>query len=127
MNRLTRVLVADDEPAILFFLKLKLRASGYDVMTVPSGEEALEQVKARAPDLMVLDLIMPGKDGYQTLEELRTFSDMPVIVLSARGEEARPKSLQLGANDFIAKPFDPDELVVAVRRLIEGSILTNHR
>ncbi len=117
MTRPVRVLVADDEPGILVFVKIKLRGSGYEVMTVASGTEALEQARTWAPDVLVLDLIMPGKDGYQTLKELRSFSHMPVIVLSAWGEEARPKSLELGANDFIAKPFDPDDLVASIHRL----------
>jgi DNA-binding response OmpR family regulator len=115
-----RVLVVDDEPGILKFLELKLKASGYGVLIANSGAEALEQVQAQEPDLVVLDVLMPKKDGFQTLKEVRAFSSVPVIILSAREADTdKVKGLELGADDYLAKPFSPDELVArieAVRR-----------
>jgi DNA-binding response OmpR family regulator len=115
-----RVLVVDDEPRILKFLELKLKASGYGVLIANSGAEALEQVEAQEPDLVVLDVLMPKKDGFQTLKELRAFSSVPVIILSAREADTdKVRGLELGADDYLAKPFSPDELVArieAVRR-----------
>jgi DNA-binding response OmpR family regulator len=110
-----RVLLVDDEPHILNFLSSKLRVSGYEVLTASNGFEALEQVQAQEPDLMVLDVLMPGKDGFETLKELRTFSPVPVIILSAKGTNAdKVKGLSLGADDYLAKPFSPDELVARI-------------
>jgi two-component system KDP operon response regulator KdpE len=115
-----RVLVVDDEPRILKFLELKLKASGYGVLTANNGFEALEQVEAQEPDLVVLDVLMPKKDGFETLKELRAFSSVPVIILSAKEADTdKVKGLELGADDYLAKPFSPDELVArieAVRR-----------
>jgi DNA-binding response OmpR family regulator len=115
-----RVLVVDDEPRILNFLSSKLRASGYEVLTARNGAEALEQVPAHEPDLVVLDVMMPKMDGFETLKEIRSFSSVPVIILSAKGSNTdKVKGLDLGADDYLAKPFSPDELIArieAVRR-----------
>jgi DNA-binding response OmpR family regulator len=115
-----RVLVVDDEQRILNFLSSKLRVSGYEVLTASNGEEALEQVQAQEPDLVVLDVFMPRMDGFETLQELRAFSSVPVIILSVKGTNAdKVKGLSLGADDYLAKPFSPDELIArieAVRR-----------
>jgi DNA-binding response OmpR family regulator len=118
-----RVLVVDDEQRILNFLNSKLRALGYEVLTASSGLEALEQVQAQEPDLVVLDVMMPEMDGFETLKELRSFSPVPVIILSAKGANAdKIKGLDLGADDYLAKPFSPDELIArieAVKRRLE--------
>jgi two-component system KDP operon response regulator KdpE len=120
-----RVLVVDDEARILNFLSSKLKASGYEVLTASNGVEALEQVQAEEPDLVVLDVLMPKKDGFETLKELRAFSSVPTIILSAKGTNAdKVKGLSLGADDYLAKPFSPDELVArieAVRRRLAPS------
>lgn len=117
-----RILAVDDEPRIINFLTSKLRASGYQVITATNGVEALEQAQAQQPDLIVLDVVMPKMDGFETLKELRTFSAVPVIFLSARGTDIdRIKGLGLGADDYLPKPFSPDELVAridAVRRRV---------
>ena len=120
-----RVLVVDDEPRILKFLELRLKASGYEVLTADSGLEALEQVQAQEPDLVVLDVLMPKKDGFETLKELRTFSSVPVIILSAKEANTdKIRGLELGADDYLAKPFSPDELVARIeairRRLVSA-------
>jgi two-component system KDP operon response regulator KdpE len=118
-----RVLVVDDEQRILNFLSSKLKASGYDVLTAGNGKDALEQVQAQDPDLVVLDIMMPKMDGFETLKELRSFSSIPVIFLSAKGANAdKVKGLGLGADDYLAKPFSPDELIArieAVKRRLE--------
>jgi DNA-binding response OmpR family regulator len=115
-----RVLVADDESRILKFLTVKLEASGYDVLTANNGHEALAQVQAQEPDLLVLDVVMPGMDGFETLKQIRVVSSLPVIILSAREANTdKIKGLKMGADDYLAKPFNPDELVArieAVRR-----------
>jgi two-component system KDP operon response regulator KdpE len=118
-----RILVVDDEERILNFLSTKLKASGYEVLTAPNGIMGLEQVQAQEPDLVVLDLLMPRMDGLEMLKQLRTFSPVPVIILTAKGTDTdRIKGLQLGADDYLAKPFNPDELVArieAIRRRLE--------
>ncbi len=110
-----RILIVDDEPRILNFLTTKLHASGYETITAANGVEALEQAQAQEPDLIVLDVLMPKMDGFQTLRELRSFSSVPVIFLSAKGTDVdRIKGLGLGADDYLAKPFSPDELVARI-------------
>lgn len=119
-----RILVVDDEIRILNFLKTKLKASGYDVFSAGNGKEALELVQTQEPDLLVLDIVMPKMDGFETLKELRGFSPIPVIMLSAKGADTdKIKGLSLGADDYLAKPFNPDELVArieAIRRRSTG-------
>ena len=123
MARQFRVLIVDDEERILNFLKAKLGVAGYDVLVARNGAEALEQVRVQQLDLVVLDLIMPQIDGLETLRRLRSFSALPVIVLSARDADIdKIKGLKLGADDYLAKPFNPDELVArieAVRRRLQ--------
>lgn len=123
MAKQFRVLLVDDEERILNFLESKLNASGYEVITARDGIEALEQIQGQEPHLIVLDLIMPKMDGFEALKELRRFSSVPVIVLSARGADTdKIKGLSLGADDYLAKPFNPAELVArieAVRRRLE--------
>ena len=118
------ILLVDDEERILNFLKTKLKLLAYEVILASNGIEALEQIRGQEPDLVVLDVMMPKKDGFETLKELRTFSAVPVIMLSARGDDAdRIKGLGLGADDYIAKPFNTDELVArieAIRRRLSS-------
>jgi len=118
--KLFRVLVVDDEERILNFLRSKLKASGYEVLTATDGVQALEQAQTQEPDLVVLDLVMPRMDGFEALRQLRSFSTVPAIILTARGDDAdKIKGLTLGADDYLQKPFNPDELVArieAVRR-----------
>jgi DNA-binding response OmpR family regulator len=122
MKRFT-ILITDDDEQVLDFLKPKLRNAGYNVLTAGNGIEALEKVKIEEPNLLVLDLIMPKMDGFETLKELRNFSAIPVIVLSGRGADTdKIKGLELGADDYLSKPFNPDELISriqAVRRRLE--------
>ena len=117
MKRFT-ILVVDDDQQILDFLSPKLRGAGYNVLTAGSGLDALEQAKAQEPDLLVLDMMMPEKDGLETLKEIREFSAIPVIILSARGADAdKIRGLELGADDYLSKPFNPDELLARIKAL----------
>jgi two-component system KDP operon response regulator KdpE len=110
-----RVLIVDDEPQILTFLKIKLKSSGYEVITANNGQEALKQVKGEEPDLLVLDVVMPGMDGFETLKHVRAFSSVPVIILSAKeGNADKINGLKLGADDYLSKPFNPDELIARI-------------
>jgi two-component system KDP operon response regulator KdpE len=120
MNEMTprqRVLVIDDDPRIVRFTRLKLTASGYQVFTAACGEEALELVRVEQPDIIVLDIIMPGMDGFEVLQKLRALSDLPVIVFSARPENG-PRALSLGASDFLVKPFDINDLAMRIQRTL---------
>jgi two-component system, OmpR family, KDP operon response regulator KdpE len=114
-----RILVVDDEVRILNFLKSKLKAAGYEIVTAGNGREALEQVHAKEPDLVVLDVLMPTMGGFEMLKELRTFSKVPVIILSAKGADIdKIKGLGLGADDYLPKPFNPDELVARIKAVM---------
>ncbi len=104
------VLLVEDEPRILRFMSISLRASGYNVVSTMRGDHAIDLVKAEKPDVIILDVFLPGMDGFGVLRELRTFSRLPVIVVSAR-DSLGPEALALGANEFIAKPFKPDDVI----------------
>ena len=112
------VLLVDDEERILNFLKTKLKLYGYKVILAANGVEALEQIQCQEPDLVVLDVTMPQKNGFETLKELRTFSIIPVIMLTAvRDTSDRIRGLGLGADDYLAKPFNPDELIARIEAI----------
>ena len=122
------VLVVDDEPRIVKFLQVKLKVSGYEVLTASNGLEALEQVQSEEPDLLVLDVVMPGIDGFETLKRIRDLSSVPVIILSAREANAdKVKGLKLGADDYLAKPFSPDELVARIEAIRRRLTPEKHR
>ena len=113
-----KILVVDDEQAIRKVLSIKLKISGYDVIAASSGREALELIESACPDVMLLDVIMPGIDGFEVLQKLRSASELPVIVFSAWPENGQ-KALNLGANDFMSKPLDFDELIVKIEKLLD--------
>jgi two-component system KDP operon response regulator KdpE len=115
----TRILVVDDEPAIRRTLRVNLAARGYDVIAVETGEEGLEAVETRLPSLVILDLMLPGMSGLEVCRAIRAMSPVPILVLSARGEEhTKVRALDLGADDFLTKPFGMDELLARVRALL---------
>jgi two-component system, OmpR family, KDP operon response regulator KdpE len=114
-----RVLVVDDEPQILRGLRVVLRNAGYQVDVAASKAQALDAVAARAPDVMVLDLILPDGSGVEVCEEVRRWSRLPIIVLSAVGDEReKVRALNAGADDYMTKPFGSDELAARLRALL---------
>lgn len=114
-----RVLVCDDEPQILRALKVILRDAGYEAVPTSSGEEALDTAAVRPPEAAIVDLMLPGIDGVEVTERLREWSEMPIIVLSAVGEEeAKVRALAAGADDYVTKPFGPPELVARLRAVL---------
>jgi DNA-binding response OmpR family regulator len=112
-----RVLIVDDHPKVLKFIEIDLKLRGFDVVCTCSGKEALELVNSKNPDVMLLDMIMPGTNGFAVLKELRTFTDLPVIAFSASPGN-QDLAMQLGATDFMHKPFDPDDMAKKIRELI---------
>jgi two-component system KDP operon response regulator KdpE len=122
-----RVLLVDDEPAIQRALGPLLRSRGYDVVVAGTGAEALRAFGGRPPDLVILDLGLPDLAGTEVCRRIRTVSEVPIIVLSARGAEAdKVNALDLGADDYVTKPFGPEELLarirVALRRVMADAV-----
>lgn len=116
MNQTARILVVDDEAQLTRVLRTGLSARGYDVRTAADGKAALEVFKEWQPDLVITDLAMPGMDGLELSRQLRAVSQVPILVLSAKGEEkTKIEALDLGADDFVTKPFGIDELFARVR------------
>ena len=119
------VMVVDDEPAIVRLVRAKLQADGYAVITAARGEEALALLDDERPDLVILDIMIPGMDGFETLRRIREVGQIPVIMLTARaGDADKVRGLQGGADDYLTKPFNPDELsarVAAILRRTAGA------
>jgi DNA-binding response OmpR family regulator len=115
----TKILVVDDEPRYLRLIEANLVSDGYQVLKATNGQEAVEMVAAQKPDLVLLDIMMPILDGFAACERIREFSNVPIIVVTARGEEsARVRGLDLGADDYIVKPFSATELLARVRAVL---------
>ena len=115
----TSILVVEDEPSIAEVVSLYLGRAGYDVRTVGDGLAALREVERREPDLIVLDLMLPGVDGYEVTRRVRARGDTPIIMLTARKSEAdRIAGLEMGADDYVVKPFSAQELVSRVRAVL---------
>jgi DNA-binding response OmpR family regulator len=116
------VLVVDDEAPIQRFVRAELEAQGYRVLLAPSGAEALERIEDDRPDLVLLDVMMPEMDGFETLRRLRQRSPVPVIMLTARGGDLdKVRGLQSGADDYITKPFNPEELTARIAAVLRRS------
>ncbi len=114
-----RILVVDDEARMIGFIRMNLELEGFQVLEAHNGLEALEVIRTQLPDLVILDVMMPELDGFETLRILREFSNIPVIMLTAKGEEDdRVYGLELGADDYITKPFGPRELSSRVRAVL---------
>jgi CheY-like chemotaxis protein len=117
-----RILICDDDPAILRVIQVNLEVEGYDVLTAHHGEEALEVAHAEHPDLIILDIMMPRLDGYQTCEQLKAADDtkeIPVIFLSAKAQASDiEKGKSYGVEEYLTKPFDPTDLIDVVERLL---------
>ena len=114
-----RVLIVDDEAQIRRALRTALTGHGYRVDVAEDGESGLAALASQVPDVLVLDLVMPGLDGFEVLRQTRTWSNLPIIVLSARGEERdKVLALDLGADDYLTKPFGMEELLARVRAVL---------
>jgi len=115
----SRVLVVDDDPTVAEVVARYLEREGHAVETVADGRSAIESAAARLPDIVVLDLMLPGLDGLEVCRRLRGLAPIPVIMLTARGEESdRVLGLELGADDYVTKPFSPRELTARVRSVL---------
>jgi DNA-binding response OmpR family regulator len=115
----TRILVVDDEPRYLRLLEANLLTDGYEVFTATDGEEAVDAFSANPADLILLDVMLPHMDGFATCQRIRQFSNVPIIMLTAKGEEQdRVRGLDVGADDYLVKPFSVMELLARVRAVL---------
>ncbi|MGH7661015.1 MAG: response regulator transcription factor [Vulcanimicrobiaceae bacterium] len=120
-NKVT-VLVADDEAGLVRLLKSELELAGYHVISAEDGTQAVELAAKREPDVIILDIMMPGKDGFAVCEEVREFSYSPIIMLSARGQQRdKVQALNIGADDYMTKPFGMEELLARVGAAVRRS------
>jgi two-component system KDP operon response regulator KdpE len=117
------ILVVDDEPQILRVMRVSLPARGYNIVTATDGEQALDEIHKQMPDLIILDLAMPGMGGLETCRRIRDSSSVPIIVLSAKGSESdKIAALDMGADDYVTKPFSLDELLARVRAVMRRTV-----
>jgi DNA-binding response OmpR family regulator len=120
------ILLVDDEPSILLSLEFLMEQEGYDVQTATDGDEALQAVREKLPDLILLDIMMPKRDGFEVCQIIRAnpeWKETKIIILTAKGREVdQEKGLALGADDYITKPFATQELVQKVKAALEDSI-----
>jgi len=118
-SRKYRILVVDDERRMVGFIRLNLEQDGFEVIEAYNGSDALNRMRDSLPDLILLDVMMPDIDGFQVLRTIREISQVPVIMLTAKGEEDdKVRGLELGADDYVTKPFSPRELVSRVRAVL---------
>jgi two-component system response regulator BaeR len=118
-ERLRKVLIVEDEPKLAALLADYLKAASFETQVIDDGREVVPAVKASPPDLILLDLMLPGRDGMEVCRELRTFTDVPVVMVTAKVEEIdRLLGLEIGADDYICKPFSPREMVARVRAIL---------
>ena len=118
-SRKYRILVVDDERRMVGFIRLNLEQDGFEVIEAYNGTEALNRLRDSLPDLVLLDVMMPDIDGFEVLRTIREISQVPVIMLTAKGEENdKVKGLELGADDYVTKPFSPRELVSRVKAVL---------
>ncbi|MFO1446411.1 response regulator transcription factor [Bacillus sp. Bva_UNVM-123] len=124
--KVQKICIVDDEPKILRFVSANLKSIGYEVTTMSSGEELFEKFDLVLPDLILLDIMMPGQDGFYVLEKLRKFSNVPVIMLTARSNpKDKVQGLNVGADDYLTKPFSLDELFARVNAVLRRSMASS--
>lgn len=123
---MTKILIVDDDPHINELVQIYFEADGFETTTCLDGGQALETIKREKPDLIILDLMLPGQSGFDILRNLRKTSDIPIIMLTARGDTLdQVVGLELGADDYVTKPFEPKELIArvkAVLRRVDGEL-----
>ena len=118
----TTILAADDDPQLLRLMTRNLQLEGFDVLSVSDGEQALQQIEQKSPDLVLLDVMMPRMDGFSVTHKVREFSSVPIILVTARGQDQdKVRGLDLGADDYLTKPFSVDELLARVRAVLRRS------
>lgn len=121
----TTILVADDDPQLLRLITRNLQLEGYEILAASDGQQALEAVETRAPELVLLDVMMPRLDGFTVAERVREFSSVPIIIVTARGQDQdKIRGLDAGADDYLTKPFSVDELLARVRAVLRRSRLS---
>ncbi|MBI4301959.1 MAG: response regulator transcription factor [Chloroflexi bacterium] len=119
MNTKTRILVVDDEPRLIRLVKANLEPSGYEVLAAFDGVSAINLVERQPPDLILLDIMLPGIDGFEVCQRLREFTKVPIIMLTAKAEEVdKVKGLELGADDYLTKPFGIEELLARIKAVL---------
>jgi two-component system KDP operon response regulator KdpE len=122
MQQKVNVLVVDDDPRLLRLVRVNLERAGFTVATASNGAAALDELSAVPPDAVVLDITMPGIDGFALTQQIREISNVPIIMLTAMSEQSQKvRGLEIGADDYLTKPFDPDELVARIRALLRRS------
>lgn len=122
----TTILVADDDPQLLRLITRNLQLEGYEVLAASDGQQALEAIEARVPELVLLDVMMPRLDGFSVAERVREFSSVPIIIVTARGQDQdKIRGLDAGADDYLTKPFSVDELLARVRAVLRRSRLSS--
>ncbi len=123
----TTILAVDDDQLLLKFVRYNLESEGYEVLTASNGKQAIEVLKAHRPDLLLLDLMMPEMDGFMVCESVRQFSAVPIIILTARGQDRdKVRGFDLGADDYLTKPFSVEELLVRVRAVVRRAQFTEN-
>jgi two-component system, OmpR family, KDP operon response regulator KdpE len=121
----TTILTADDDPQLLRLMTRNLQLEGYDVLAASDGQQALEQIEHNAPDLVLLDVMMPKMDGFSVCQRVREFSSVPIIIVTARGQDQdKVRGLNLGADDYLTKPFSVDELLARVHAVLRRAQFT---
>lgn len=121
------ILTADDDPQLLRLVARNLQFEGYEVITASDGQQALEEIEKRTLDLALLDVMMPRMDGFTVCQRVREFSSVPIIIVTARGQDQdKVRGLDLGADDYLTKPFSVDELLARVRAVLRRAQFVNH-
>jgi len=120
-----RILVVDDEPRYIRLMEANFVSDGYDVLVAANGQEAVDSVDKHRPDLVLLDIMMPGLDGFEACERIRGFSSVPIIMVTAKSDEReRVRGLDVGADDYIVKPYSATELLARVRAVLRRTQLS---
>jgi len=123
----TTILTADDDPQLLRLVARNLEFEDYDVLTASDGKQALEMIETHSPDAVLLDVMMPQMDGFMVCQRVREFSSVPIILVTARGQDQdKVRGLDLGADDYLTKPFSIDELLARVRAVLRRAQFTIH-
>jgi len=122
----TTIVVADDDPQLLRLMTRNLEFEGYEVLPASDGQQALAEIESHVPDLVLLDVMMPKMDGFTVCHRVREFSSVPIIIVTARGQDQdKVRGLDLGADDYLTKPFSVDELLARVRAVLRRSQITS--